>query len=414
MKEFVREHWDKKSPLLLAYSGGPDSKALLYALLQCDIPLHLAHIDHGWREESRREAKQLAREAEQLGLIFHHTRLEKRTTEDEARQERLRFFTHLKKEIGFQAVFLAHHADDLAETALKRVLEGAHLTRLYGMRPESVNKGLLLWRPLLNLPKREIEIALQMQSLSFFRDPSNHDERYLRGKMRVSLLPFLESSFGKAVRGNLSLLAERSRELDDYLAKRLESAQAICRGPFGVQVDGQGLERLELRYMIQRVLAEESLTLSKDLLEMALDWMAAGKTNRKLFASGRKMIVDRNRFFLLQCNLPQFGAATILPSWGNAQSGDWLFEIVEGTAEERGWFSLWSGSGSFLLPPEGVVVDLPPTNFKIKDKCPAFLKKICPLIFSEDKINRSFLTPRKNVAGKIVKIFIKPNANEIR
>ena len=61
--QFLGAHWDGASPLLLGYSGGPDSKALLYALLEvgCNA-LQVAHVDHGWREESRGEAEAIRSE----------------------------------------------------------------------------------------------------------------------------------------------------------------------------------------------------------------------------------------------------------------------------------------------------------------------------------------------------------------
>ena len=58
------------APLLLGYSGGPDSKALLYLLLELrshfNFKLHLAHVDHGWRAESQNEAEILRKEADAL------------------------------------------------------------------------------------------------------------------------------------------------------------------------------------------------------------------------------------------------------------------------------------------------------------------------------------------------------------
>ena len=61
LKQFLSLHWKEKAPLLLACSGGPDSKALFYLLLEAqnffNLEIQVAHIDHGWREESRLEAE---------------------------------------------------------------------------------------------------------------------------------------------------------------------------------------------------------------------------------------------------------------------------------------------------------------------------------------------------------------------
>lgn len=141
-KEFLFVHWDRKKPLLLGYSGGPDSKALLYALLECDARPHLAHVDHGWREESRAEAEECRAEAIKLGLPFHTIRLDIPKKEDAARIARFSFFQSLYRTGPFQALLLAHQADDLAETVLKRTLEGAHLAFLGGMEAASRQFGM--------------------------------------------------------------------------------------------------------------------------------------------------------------------------------------------------------------------------------------------------------------------------------
>src|SRR3990167_8782788 len=91
-QEFLSVHWDRRKPLLLGYSGGPDSKALLYALLECNVTPHLVHVDHGWREESRKETLELQEEARKLGCPFFSTRLENARKEDEAREGRYAFY----------------------------------------------------------------------------------------------------------------------------------------------------------------------------------------------------------------------------------------------------------------------------------------------------------------------------------
>src|SRR5207253_3170738 len=96
---FLNRHLKPKGPLLLGFSGGGDSLALLHLLLECRrfIPfdLHLAHIDHGWRQESEEQAAFLGQYAQKLALPFHlHTlkkKLSLKNREAEAREERLKF-----------------------------------------------------------------------------------------------------------------------------------------------------------------------------------------------------------------------------------------------------------------------------------------------------------------------------------
>jgi tRNA(Ile)-lysidine synthase len=301
VKGFLDQYWDQKSPLLVAYSGGPDSKALLYSLLSMGkMPLHVAHVDHGWRSESAEEALLLKREVEALGLPFHTKRLLKKTTEDEAREARFSFFRELSLAVPFQAVLLGHHGDDLAETALKRVFEGASLTHLFGLLPVRVISGLSLFRPFLSVSRAFIEEYLTEEKLTPLRDPSNADPRYLRARMRTALLPSLEKIFGKNMRENIICLSERSRELCDYLRERVaEHSLKITRGPSGPSIDGSGIPRIELRFLVSEVAKEEGLILKRDVLETVLDWIFSEKPKRSIFQNGREMVVDRGYFFLL-------------------------------------------------------------------------------------------------------------------
>ncbi len=397
MKEFLEKRWDGKSPLLIAYSGGPDSEALFRAaLLWGRAEIHLAHVDHGWREESFKEALFLESEARRLGVPFHLKRLDRRTTEEEARELRLSFFASLREKIPYQAVLMGHHADDLAETALKRLFEGAHLTRLFGMREVSVRKGVPIWRPLLKVPKQAISIRA-------LDDPTNRDPRYLRARMRLSLLPGLEESFGKGVRENLQLLAERSHELDAYLAKRAEKIP-VKRGPFGIWIDCEGTERVELRYLLQQI-----HPLSRDVLETVLDWTSE-KKSAEILVKNRKIAANRGHLFFFADKLPQFGEPVRLPSAGSARSGDW--DIVVGEGEpSSGWQGLWErGEASVSLPGEGDYwLSLSPPGTRPDDQAPPLLRKICPRILEQKKPVGNFLRPRAGGPGKIVKIFINNN-----
>ena len=109
VKDFLATHWEGQSPLLLGYSGGPDSKALLYLVREIEgIDLHVAHVDHGWRKESAEEAALLEEEIKSLGHVFHTTKLHMAAKNKEAiaREERMAFFLSLFKRYPFQALLL--------------------------------------------------------------------------------------------------------------------------------------------------------------------------------------------------------------------------------------------------------------------------------------------------------------------
>jgi tRNA(Ile)-lysidine synthase len=414
VKEFLDSRWGGKSPLLVAYSGGPDSKALLYAVKSWGkAEIHLAHVDHGWRTESAQEALEIESEAERLGLLFHTTRFEKKTTEMEARSARLAFFASLREKISYQAVLLGHQADDLAETALKRLFEGAHLTRLWGMKADSVIDGLPLWRPMLDIRRREIEKFLSEQSLVALDDPSNRDPHYLRARMRLSLMPVLEEAFGKGTVENLRLLASRSKELDDYLAIRAEAMQErVKRGPFGIWIDCEGVPRLELRYLLQRIGSEESLVFSRDVLEKVLDGIRDKKADWEIGIRGRTMILDRGHFFLIHPTPPQFKEPISLEASGWQRSGDWRVFVGEGRVDATGWRSIFGDGSAAISCPAGSSLELRLLEKALPwdGKTPAFLRKLCPFVVLGKEVVGDFLNPGNSSSEKIIKIFVDSNS----
>jgi tRNA(Ile)-lysidine synthase len=295
--DFLRVHWDWKKPLLLGYSGGTDSKALLYALLECGVKPDLAHVDHGWREESKEEAEALREEALELGCKFFSVRLDIEKKEDAARTARYAYFQSLMKD--YSALLLAHQADDLAETTLKRILEGAHLSYLSGMQPVSHRYGMQIWRPLLTVKRSEIYSYLQEKNVKAIVDASNFNPIYLRTRMRQEIFPFLDKAFGKKTMDNLSLLSKRSAELKEYLDEKTRLVSLQC-GSWGISADLNGYARIEQRHILQKMARKKNLSLSKEVLETLLDWLAEkGKEKTLLLGKWKLWVGDGGIFFFL-------------------------------------------------------------------------------------------------------------------
>ena len=275
VRKFLEPRVVPGKSVLLGYSGGPDSKALLYLLLDCrrffPFELHLAHVDHGWREESGREALELQKEAERLGLPFHLKTLSPKdfiegNLEEQGRRLRLQFFSQLYGEKGCQALALGHHADDQAEVVLKRVFEGASLFFLGGLEKERCVQDMNLWRPLLNVPKKTVLEWLEKRQLTFFQDPTNHSLLNLRGKMREEILPALSHAFGKEVAANLCRLGEESQQLKEYFSELNRPILATVRK------EGAGycldlnpffpIPALQLKFLLKEWLGKQQLSLS--------------------------------------------------------------------------------------------------------------------------------------------------------
>jgi len=179
-----------------------------------------AHVDHAWSVHSQQLASQIREYVEQQGyhcLVHRLPAPSNNNREEQGRLGRLQFFDTVCKQLAIDAVMLAHQADDIVETVLKRVLEGAAIDKLHGLRPAHYIGDVLVWRPLLEVTRADIIKYCKQRRLPVVEDPANQDPRYLRSRMRVELLPTLERLFGKNIRRPLRLLAARSAVLEQGL-----------------------------------------------------------------------------------------------------------------------------------------------------------------------------------------------------
>lgn len=209
--------------ILVAVSGGPDSLCLLDALTRQAAKrgwrLGVACLDHGLRPESRAEAARVRLEAENRGLPFFATRIDvragarrnRRSIETTAREARYAWLARVALKNGFTAVATGHTADDQAETVLLRLLRGSGTAGLAAMRPDGLIAGarppMRLLRPLLTTTRAQVEAYCRARGLQPIHDASNNDLAFTRNRIRLDLLPQLET-FNPSVRQTLARLAE--------------------------------------------------------------------------------------------------------------------------------------------------------------------------------------------------------------
>jgi tRNA(Ile)-lysidine synthase len=208
--------WKDVPAIVLAVSGGPDSVALMWLMarwrrsLARGPDLLAVTVDHGLRVEAAREAREVKRLARTLDLSHRTMRWTgpKPVTgvPAAARAERYRLLTEAARAAGATHIFTAHTRDDQAETVLMRLLRGSGIAGLSAMARESERAGVVLARPLLDLPKSRLIATLNKAAIAYADDPSNRDPAFTRPRLRA-LLPVLAAEGGDA-RG-LARLASR-------------------------------------------------------------------------------------------------------------------------------------------------------------------------------------------------------------
>lgn len=243
------------SPLLVGFSGGVDSVALVEALLEGGWrSLTLGHVDHGLRAESGEDAEWARRWAAERGLAFCMERVAVREVaalkgiglEEAGREARYAFFSRCVVRTGVGRVVLAHQADDQVETFLFRLMRGAGLRGLAGMREVSWREEgrWVVLRPMLGIWRVEIEAYLRERGVAFRTDASNADRVWTRNRIRHELIPELERVMGRPVREVLWRGVEQLRAEADWAEER--EMEVLGGGTGGGEL-GEALEVTVLR-----------------------------------------------------------------------------------------------------------------------------------------------------------------------
>ena len=176
-------------------SGGADSVALLSLLRRRpDLSLEVVHLNHQTRgADGDADTALVAELATRLDLrcvIGHWSDVEPmlvnppKNRSARFRAGRMALFRHVVTNDRLQGVILAHHADDVAETVLQRLLRGAGPTGLPALRPGSVVGGLLVLRPLLGVRREALRNYLVRHGIAWREDASNASDAYHRNRLR--------------------------------------------------------------------------------------------------------------------------------------------------------------------------------------------------------------------------------------
>ena len=209
------------APLAVAFSGGLDSTVLLHATIKAHGKknVHAFHVHHGIQKEADQWQAHCKAVAKKFGCHFdaQNVKLNKPSNiESQARNLRYEALTQMCQAHKIQDLLLAHHLDDQAETVLIQLMRGAGLPGLSAM-PQVKSKELIhLWRPFLNMRRKDLEIYAKEHQLTWIEDPSNQDESYRRNAIRKSILPTLEK-FQEGAIENLSRSAKHLSEAQELL-----------------------------------------------------------------------------------------------------------------------------------------------------------------------------------------------------
>jgi tRNA(Ile)-lysidine synthase len=212
--------------LVVAYSAGLDSTALLHLLHLLHAPLKLtlfaAHAHHGLRQESDRELEHSMEVCTRLGIPCETMRLDVASLraasggglEECARKARYAFLDSVRRDKRADWIVTAHHGDDLAEDIVMRLVRGTGWPGLGGM--PGVDRQRHLLRPLLDWEKCELRAFLEETGTAWCEDLSNSSTDRTRNRVRHDILPLLRRenpAFAKTARQLVGARPDRWRLL---------------------------------------------------------------------------------------------------------------------------------------------------------------------------------------------------------
>jgi tRNA(Ile)-lysidine synthase len=233
------------SRIVVGYSGGPDSTALLYSLMalkdELTLSLCCAYLNHGLREESeiKRETELIGRTTSSCGVecvrhdlaggyLADRARALHCSLEDLARRERYRFFRQVLSQKQYDYIALGHTADDQAETIIMRVFQGSGPQGVSGIKARRER----IIRPLLSCTRRNILEYLAAIGADYIEDSSNKNPRFLRNRVRHELIPVIGSIF-PGFRRALTAFQEKNIYADDFIRQAAEQRKEWRRSENG-------------------------------------------------------------------------------------------------------------------------------------------------------------------------------------
>ena len=312
-----RENWHpddwRDVTTLVGVSGGPDSVALLRAMLATRTPgegrIVVGHFHHGLRQQAAdADAEFVASLCRGFSVPCETTRADPpisagaggHSLEEAARKARYRFFRSTAETVGARYIVTGHTADDQAETILHHILRGTGMRGLGGMwRSRAVGPGLSLIRPLLPFRRSEIVAYLEALNQPSCEDHSNRDTHFTRNRLRHELIPLLARQYNPTVVDALLRLGRTAREARAALAPFLEQlVEEIVRdeGDRGVAVDCGPLAR-HSRHLVRELFVsvwerhgwpQQAMTFAKwdELAEMAVAGPRSTEVDQRVLPGG--------------------------------------------------------------------------------------------------------------------------------
>ena len=207
--------------IVVGFSGGPDSVFLVEMLKKLqnfiNFKIYLVHINHLLRGKDAVSDENFSFEyakKNNLEIFIKKIPVKEiakevgKTLEEVGREERYKFFSEIYKKVGANKIATAHNKDDQIETFLFRLIRGASLQGLEGIKIKNNN----IIRPISEIYKKDILDYLNKNEIQYKIDKTNFENEFTRNSIRLDLIPFIEKRYNIKFKEKIFSLIEEIRE----------------------------------------------------------------------------------------------------------------------------------------------------------------------------------------------------------
>ena len=288
LEDAVKRSIPAGSGIVLGVSGGIDSMVLFEVVRSCAaelrLTLHIAHVDHNLRDSSSGDAEFVRARATAHGVRYHVRVLERpapgENIEAWGRRHRYAFFEAVRRENDLPLIATAHSADDVAETFLMRLVANKELGTI---APFDEQRKLV--RPLLAVPRADIERYAAERGVAWRDDPTNDSLDFLRNRVRHTLVPVLRDFDPHCV----ETISERARAVAADAAL-LEGWAARLTAQLPTEWGGRAWLGA-----LQRVVSEAPAEMRWRVVEAAFSPRLSGRLGRRHGTRGVEFILGNGR-----------------------------------------------------------------------------------------------------------------------
>lgn len=269
--------WEKEGFVIMV-SGGIDSMVLL-DLCRMYHP-HILHFDHQAREESIQDHELLLNYSKKHRLVYHQITLNipKKNFQHEAHLLRQAHAIEYAKTNNLKHVLTAHHADDLIETMLIKMIRGSHLEGYIGMKAEHLIDNVVFHKPLLTVTKDDVIDYAKDHLITFMEDRTNLKDDYLRNRLRHHVIPLLKEE-NSSLHTSFSKLSTTLYEAHSIILQKATSFLSMT--PWSI-TQFKALERSVQKEVISLQLKAHHVSPTYPLVQSLLNVLLGTKPNVKL------------------------------------------------------------------------------------------------------------------------------------